>query len=143
MWWEKSLLLRAIQRDRTLTASVLMFLGVILASCLAIGYATAQDALLNPTSYVTREAHDAVVRSFENQISVLKWIGIAIITSLVGAIGLLYRSLEKSNNNSRNDLIEGIKRREKILEASQKTIQSSNDALHALSDNIERLLKKN
>lgn len=139
---EKSLILLALKQDRRVTAAIVMLIGVIISSCLALNYAVAQDALTNPTSFVSREAHDAVIRSFESQIGTLRWVGIAIITSLVGAVGLLYRALEKANADSRGDLIEGIKRREVILEENMKAMASSNEALHALGENIERLLKK-
>ncbi len=141
-FWKNSLLRTVLKYDHRVTSTLIMLIGVSIASCVVLNYAVAQDALTNPRSFVTREAHDAVIRAFESQINVLKWVGIAIITSLVSTVALLYRSLEKSRADSRSDWIDGSNRREEILEQNMKTMASSNEALHALGENIERLLKK-
>lgn len=137
---DNHLLRRAWGRDRRITVALLTFLFVVIASTSAVSYVVAQNP--HDPHLMTRDSHEAVVAVLETQIALLKWIGIAIVTSLVGAVGLLYRELVKSTAVSRGDLVQGIERREEILEENQKTMGASTLAVQNLSANIEKLLAK-
>lgn len=140
--FESALLRRAWGPNRRITMAVIFFICTIVLSCVAITYATAQGVQPNPVTHISRDAHQAIIKSMEAQVSLLKWIGAAIVSSLAAAVGLLYRELVKANEISRGDLVQGIKRREEILEENQKAVNESKLALQTLSTNIERLLSK-
>lgn len=132
---EKALARRTWLCQRRITIALVTFLCIVFISCLVLGQT------VNPPT-ISRDAHAAIVNSLEGQISLLKWIGAAIVSSLAAAVGLLYRELVKANEVSRGDLVQGIHRREEILDETKKSMFESTSAIQALNTNIERLIAK-
>jgi hypothetical protein len=60
-----------------------------------------------------------------------------IITSLVAAVGVLYRSLEKSNSIIRQDLIDTSTARESILKQVIKSDMELNATVNTLVDKVD------
>jgi hypothetical protein len=90
-------------------------LCVLAISGIGILGATINTAAVIPGDSISRRDHEAIVRALAEQVSLIKWIGGGIVTSLVAAVGFLYRALERANEQSRGDLIEGIRRREVLV----------------------------
>ena len=78
--------------------------------------------------------HQAIVDAMEDQVTIIKWIGGGIVTSLVAAVGFLYRSLERSSHQSRTDLIAGIHRREELVE---EVVRSNTEVITEVSEMSE------
>lgn len=132
---EGKLIRRAWKCQRRFTIVLVVFLSTVFVSCIVLGQT------VSPPS-ITKAAHDAVVTGLEAQVGLLKYIGAAIVTSLSAAVALLYRELVKANEVSRGDLVQGIKRREEILDETKKSMYESTAAMQELSKNIERLITK-
>jgi hypothetical protein len=93
--------------------------------------ATIDTTVAIPGDVISRRDHESIVRALAEQVSLIKWIGGGIVTSLVAAVGFLYRALERANEQSRGDLIEGIRRRE-ILVAD--VVRSNGDVIKEISE---------
>ena len=94
-------------------------------------------------STVTAQAitSDGAVGALEDSIGLLKWIGGAIVTGLVTAVGLLYRALEKSNAQQRSDLIEGLKAREALISRSLENSVILQGQVTELNENVKDLVE--
>ena len=69
----------------------------------------------------TDDGHVHVIAALESSISLLKWVGGAIITGLVTALGLLYRALEVANKTIREDLMNGMEKRAQLMTQAIET----------------------
>jgi hypothetical protein len=127
---------------------VLLGMCIVVVCGVSAIAASAVDAGVIDT-YIARRDHDAIVKAMEQQVGLIKLIGGAIVGSLVTATGLLYRALEKANAQSRNDLVEGIKRREKLVadmtESNTKVVSSNTEvtvAVQSLNAEVRDLVKE-
>lgn len=75
-----------------------------------------------------------VITKIEDQVSLLKWVGGAIITALTGTIAVLYRSLEKANVDSREQFKISMEKREEILNRTLESNHALNEAMKSLLD---------
>lgn len=81
------------------------------------------------------------IRVLEESIDLLKWIGGAIVTGLVTAVGLLYRALEKANQTSRTDLLAGLNAREDLVTKSLETSIQLQERVQDLSEKVTKLVE--
>ena len=79
------------------------------------------------------------IQTMEGTITLLKWVGGAIITGLVSGIGLLYRALEKANSTIRDDLVAGMEKRAALLAQSIETQTKLTARVDELSLKVEKL----
>lgn len=130
-----ALLRQAFGCDKYTTWLVVFISTLVLSSFVCMSVVVGQD--IRGGSPIDWTTHENIVHSLQEQILLLKWMGGLIVTSLVGAIGLLYRALEKANAVSRSDLIQGIGRREELLEDALKVMSDQTAAVQRLSEAME------
>lgn len=85
------------------------------------------------------QGYEYAIQSLENTISLLKWIGGAVITGLVSGIGLLYRALEKANTTIREDLTAGLQHRAELLVQAVESQNKLTVRVDALASRMEKL----
>jgi hypothetical protein len=93
------------------------------------------DALANSNT----DHHEEVVQALTDSIGLLKWVGGGIVTALVSAIGLLYRSLEKANMQSRADIIEQLKGREELITKCLTSTDNVSEKVGDMTEEVGRL----
>jgi hypothetical protein len=81
------------------------------------------------------------IRVLEDSIGLLKWIGGAVVTGLVTAVGLLYRALEKANQTSRQDLLAGLNAREELVTKSLETSIQLQERVQDLNEKVTILVE--
>lgn len=62
--------------------------------------------------------YEKSIETLEATITLLKWVGCAVVAGLVSGIGLLYRALEQANATIRTDLSQALEKRASLMEAS-------------------------
>lgn len=117
--------------------AVLSLCGIAIAGVSLLA-ATAGVSTSGVGDTITRRAHEDIVEAMADQVILLKWIGGAIVGSLVTAVGLLYRSLERANAQSHEDLVEGIRRRETLVEtvtqSNSEIVKSNSDVIKGIQE---------
>lgn len=83
--------------------------------------------------------HDEVVSALQDSITLLKWVGGGIVTALVSAVGLLYRSLEKANLQSRQDILDQLKSREELVTQCLTSSDKMTDKVGDMTQSLDRL----
>lgn len=117
------MVLRCYHRHKRLkcyqgVAFALMVLVIIVCGSAVTLLAAASQP--SPDSISWRD-HQSIVLALQDQIVLIKWIGGAIVSALVSALVFLHRALDAANKQSREDLVEGIKRRERLVEEMTRT----------------------
>jgi len=118
------------------------FVAVYMVLVMAVGGFCTMLAIASVVSQdkgLSWEEHQAVVRAMEGQVSLVKWVGAAIVGSLSAAIGLLYRSLEKSNTQTHKYLSDGIKHREDLIISVTKCAAEMVQSQSTLTEEIRDL----
>lgn len=134
-----------LQRHRvTVLVSLVCFLAISPLFLALAGDLLAQG-IGNPgitPDLIRRSSHEIIVNVINSEIQLLKWIGGGIIAALCTTVGLLWKALDKSNKTSHADLVEGIHRRENIIETCLHGMTESTEAVKELSGKVDRLLNK-
>lgn len=142
---EKQLIRWLFSRQEKIVSALIVTLVVAIGGFFSVSVISAQVAetlQTLPEGYVSRMAHDAIIRSYENQVSILKWVGVAVVTSLATAITFLFRELSKTNALAHSDLVSGIERREELLAQALKAMNEQTVAVSQLAEIIEEREKR-
>ena len=132
-----------LQRHRVALLVAAVCVLAISPMILALGGDILAQGVGNPgidIDSIRRSSHELIVEALNEEIALLKWIGGGIVASLATTIALLWKALEKANKSSRDDLVEGIRRREKIIETCLEGMQESTEAVKELSGKVDSLL---
>lgn len=123
--------------------------AILMVACFGFSYAAIAS---DPVGFkavnvadVSKDAYEEVIRAYESQVSIIKWIGGLIVTSLSASIAILYRSLETANNQARKDLVSGIEKREELIRAvldSNADVIRSNDDIRKRVEDLSRDVKE-
>jgi hypothetical protein len=106
---------------------------IVITVCAVIFVTAVLIAGQQPAIDVTTDT-GLVITKIEDQVSLLKWVGGAIITALTGTIAVLYRSLEKANIDSREQFKVSMEKREEILNRTLESNHALNEAMKSLLD---------
>lgn len=125
-------------RGNRMTRAFLYSLVVVCLAVFGFFVAVGADMTVAVRSLTAAEnsVHEEVVGVLQDSISLLKWVGGGVVTALVSAIGLLYRSLERSNEKARADLMDQLKKREEIL---TKYVSSTDQVTERVADMSEQV----
>ena len=105
-------------------------------SILVLVVCALSSAVLLAASGTGEDPTVRVVEAYEAQVGLLKWVGGAVVTGLVAAVGILYRSLERANTTMRDDLIAGAKVREEIISKMLANSAESLTAVRKVADEV-------
>lgn len=131
--------LRLSKRHRRVAILLAFLVGLSFIGTFSLVLAAVDSQLVD---IVDRRDHEAVVRAMEKQVTLIQWIGGAIVTSLTAAVGMLFRALEKANAQSREDLVEGIKRRETLVETMIKSNNEVTMEVRTMNADVRALISE-
>jgi hypothetical protein len=116
--------------------------SVLILTMISMSFVLVLASYTSELAQSLHDPHTESIRVLEDSIGLLKWIGGAIVTGLVTAVGLLYRALEKANQTSRSDLLAGLNAREELVTKSleaqialQERVQDLNEKVTTLVEN--------
>lgn len=87
---------------------------------------------------IDRTTHEFVVESLEDQIALLKWVGIGVITALSTAIGILWRTAQRQQRV----IVEEVRSQAMVREEILSSATNTREVMDRLKDAIVSLEKK-
>jgi cytochrome bd-type quinol oxidase subunit 2 len=77
-----------------------------------------------------------LLKAYEEKVALLQWIGVAVVTALSGAVGLLFRT----NLKLQDTIITEVKGVAEVRQQAFEKLESMKDSLDRLVERVERLI---